>query len=161
MKKKYLFEVILALLIIIEIILITFNYVDKCEIAKLLEIDNINDFSVQELKESLGYDSANPIFIKFKISVDKYEKYNLKYEDVSIDDYIYEGEITNKKHKISDDYYMCYYEKVIYSKEEKAQFRKIKNNKLFFIINSIILSILIFVYATKKIIVLVKKHKYI
>lgn len=112
-----------------------------------MEIDNVNDFSVQELKESLGYGSATPIFIKFKILVDKYEEYNLKYEDVSLDDYIYEGEITNKKHKISDNYYMCYYEKTIYDNTDKDRFKKFKIDRMFLKLSSVILIFLIMIYA--------------
>ena len=85
---------------IVELVLIIFNFISKYKISKRLKIENLNDFSVQGLKESLGYGSSEPIFIKFKISFDKYREYNLQYQDVVSDDYIYEGEITNKKQKI-------------------------------------------------------------
>lgn len=92
----------MTMFIIIEIILIVFNYKNKYEISKILEIDNINDFSIQKLKEVSGYDSSKTIFIKFKISVDKYEKYNLKYEDVNSNSVYTKEKLTNKKKKISN-----------------------------------------------------------
>lgn len=97
--KKYLFGIFIVMFIIIEIILSAFNYMDKYEISKILEIDNINDFSVRELKGLSNYGSSKFVFIKFRISSDKYEKYNLKYEDLDLNLAIYEGEITNKKKK--------------------------------------------------------------
>lgn len=139
------------MVIIIEITLIAFNYIDKYEISKILKIDNISDFSVRKLKGLSDYGSSKSVFIKFKISFDKYEKYNLKYEDLNSDSAIYEGEITNKKKKISDNYYMCYYEKVIYNENEIDKFRKMKNNRFFLEINTIILITIIFVYSIKKI----------
>lgn len=149
--KKHLFGIFMTMFIIIEITLIVFNYKNKYEISKILEIDNINDFSIQKLKEVSGYDSSKTIFIKFKISVDKYEKYNLKYVDVNSNSDIYEGEITNKKKKISNNHYMCYYEKVTYSENEINDFRELKNNRLLLEINTIILIFIIFVYSIKRI----------
>lgn len=149
--KKHLFEIIIVIFMVVELVLIIFNFIDKCKISNRLEIDNMNDFSIQELKESLGYGSSKPIFIKFKISFDKYKEYNLQYEDAS-DDYIYEGEIINKKQKISDNYYMCYYESVIYDNKEKQEFKRMKNNRFFLKVNSTILIFLLFVYVVKKII---------
>lgn len=149
--KKHLFEIIIVIFMVVELILIIFNFIDKCKISKRLEIENMNDFSIQELKESLGYGSSKPIFIKFKISFDKYKEYNLQYQDAS-DDYIYEGEIINKKQKISDNYYMCYYESVIYDNKEKQEFKRMKNNRFFLKVNSTILIFLLFVYVVKKII---------
>lgn len=150
--KKHLFEIVVLIFMIIEVVLITFNFINKYEISKILKIDNMNDFSVLELKGLSGYGSSKPIFIKFKISFDKYKEYNLQYQDVVLDDYIYEGEITNKKQKISDNYYMCYYESVIYDNKEKEQFREMKNNRLFLKVNSILLIFLLFVYIIRKII---------
>lgn len=95
-------------------------------------------------------DSERPLYIKFKISIDKYEKYNLTYIDTALDDNVYEGEITNKKQKISDKYYMCYYEKVIYDNEQKVEFRKIKYNRLLLKANSIILLLIICAFILKK-----------
>lgn len=149
--KKYLFGIFIVMFIIIEIILSAFNYMDKYEISKILEIDNINDFSVRELKGLSNYGSSKFVFIKFRISSDKYEKYNLKYEDLDLNLAIYEGEITNKKKKISDNYYMCYYEKVIYNENEIEKFRKMKNNRFFLEINTIIVILLIFIYSIKMI----------
>ena len=133
-----------------EIILIIFNYIGKSYIAKILEIENINDFYIKDLGESLGLDSARPLYIKFKISIDKYEKYNLTYIDTALDDNVYEGEITNKKQKISDKYYICYYEKVIYDNKQKVEFRKIKYNRLLLKANSIILLLIICAFILKK-----------
>lgn len=65
---------------------------------------------------------------------------------------LYEGEIINKKQKISDNYYMCYYESVIYDNKEKQEFRGMKNNRFFLKVNSTILIFLLFVYVVKKII---------
>ena len=89
-------------------------------------------------------DSARPLYIKFKISIDKYEKYQIQ------NDNLYEGEITNKKQKISDKYYMCYYEKVIYDNKQKVEFRKIKYNRLLLKANSIILLLIICAFILKK-----------
>ena len=75
----------------------------------------------------------------------------MKYEDVNSNSDIYEGEITNKKKKISNNHYMCYYEKVTYSENEINDFRELKNNRLFLEINTIILIFIIFVYSIKRI----------
>ena len=89
--RKNLFKISIVFFTIIEIILIIFNYIGKSNIAKILEIENINDFYIKDLGESLGLDSARPLYIKFKISIDKYEKYNLTYIDTALDDNVYEG----------------------------------------------------------------------
>lgn len=148
--KKHLLEIIVVIFMVIEVILIAFDFINKYEISKILKIDNMNDFSVQELKGLSGYGSSKPIFIKFKISFDKYKEYNLQYQDVVSDDYIYEGEITNKKQKISVNYYMCYYESVIYDDKEKEQFRGMINNRFFLKVNSTISIFLLFVYVIRK-----------
>lgn len=148
--KKHLLEIIVVIFMVIEVILIAFDFINKYEISKILKIDNMNDFSVQELKGLSGYGSPKPIFIKFKISFNKYKEYNLQYQDVVSDDYIYEGEITNKKQKISDNYYMCYYESVIYDDKEKEQFRGMINNRFFLKVNSTISIFLLFVYVIRK-----------
>ena len=150
--KKHLLKIIIVIFMVVELILIIFNFINKYKISKKLKIDNMNDFSIQELKESLGYGSSRPIFIKFKISFDKYKKYNLQYQDVTSDDCIYEGEITNKKQKMSDNYYICYYETVIYGNKEKQEFRVMKNNRFFLKVNSTVLIFLLFIYVVRKII---------
>lgn len=157
--KKHLFEILIVIFIIIEVILMSITYVDKYEIAKIIKIDNINDFSVKKLKESKGPGSESPIFIKFKISSNKYKEYNLRYQDEISDDYIYEGEITNKKQKISDNYYMCYYESIIYDNKEKEQFREIMSNRFLLKVNSMILIFLLFVYITRKIMNIINQKK--
>jgi len=98
----------------------------------MLKIGNINDFYIQNMKELFEPSSESQIYIQFKINIDKYEKYDLQYMDISNSDSIFEGEIINKKQKISDTKYMCYYEKVIYSKREKDEFRKFKNDRIFY-----------------------------
>jgi len=130
--KKNLFKIILFLLIILEITLIIFNYINKYRISEMLKIGNINDFYIQNMKELYEPSSESQIYIQFKINIDKYEKYDLQYMDISNSDSIFEGEIINKKQKISDTKYMCYYEKVIYSKREKDEFRKFKNDRIFY-----------------------------
>ena len=70
--------------------------------------------------------------------------------DVNSNESIYEGEITNKKMKISDKYYICYYEKVVYNKEQKDEYRKIKNDIILFKTNTIMLSFLILIYIINK-----------
>lgn len=150
--KKYLFEIIVIIFMVIEVVLIVFNFINKYEISKILKIDNMNDFFVQELKGLSGYGTSKTIFIKFKISFDKYKEYNLQYQDVVLDDHIYEGEITNKKQRISDNYYMCYYESVIYNDKEKEQFRKMMNNRFLLKVNSTISILLLFIYVIRKII---------
>lgn len=149
--KKHLFEIIVIIFMVIEVVLIVFNFINKYEISKILKIDNMNDFFVQELKGLSGYGTSKTIFIKFKISFDKYKEYNLQYQDVVLDDHIYEGEITNKKQKISDNYYMCYYESVIYNDKEKEQFRKMMNNRFLLKVNSTISILLLFIYVIRKI----------
>ncbi len=42
MKKK-LFEIVFMFLIISEVILIVYNYINKNKIAKILEINDVND----------------------------------------------------------------------------------------------------------------------
>lgn len=150
--KKHLFEIVLVIFMVIEVVLIAFNFINKYEISKMLKIDDMNDFSVQKLKVLSGYGSSKSIFIKFKISFDKYKEYNLQYQDVVSDDYIYEGEIINKKQKVSDNYYMCYYESVIYDNKEKEQFRGMANNRFFLKVNSVVSIFLLFVYVIRKII---------
>lgn len=150
--KKHLFKIIVIIFMVIEVVLIVFNFINKYEISKILKIDNMNDFFVQELKGLSGYGTSKTIFIKFKISFDKYKEYNLQYQDVVLDDHIYEGEITNKKQKISDNYYMCYYESVIYNDKEKEQFRKMMNNRFLLKVNSTISILLLFIYVIRKII---------
>lgn len=150
--KKHLFKIIVIIFMVIEVVLIVLNFINKYEISKILKIDNINDFFVQELKGLSGYGTSKTIFIKFKISFDKYKEYNLQYQDVVLDDHIYEGEITNKKQKISDNYYMCYYESVIYNDKEKEQFRKMMNNRFLLKVNSTISILLLFIYVIRKII---------
>lgn len=149
--KKHLFEIIVIIFMVIEVVLIVLNFINKYEISKILKIDNMNDFFVQELKGLSGYGTSKTIFIKFKISFDKYKEYNLQYQDVVSDDHIYEGEITNKKKKISDNYYMCYYESVIYNDKEKEQFRKMMNNRFLLKVNSTISILLLFIYVIRKI----------
>lgn len=149
--KKHLFEIIVIIFMVIEVVLIVFNFINKYEISKILKIDNMNDFFVQELKGLSGYGTSKTIFIKFKISFDKYKEYNLQYQDVVSDDHIYEGEITNKKKKISDNYYMCYYESVIYNDKEKEQFRRMMNKRFLFKVNSTISILLLFIYVIRKI----------
>lgn len=144
-------KIFLIIIIIIEIILIIVNYFNKYKIAKILNISNINDFFIINMKESIGYDSQRPIYIQFKISIDNYQKYNLMYEDVYSDDNIYEGEITNKKQKISDKYYMCYYETVIYNAKEKINFKITKFNRFYLKLATIVLIILILCYIPKMI----------
>lgn len=46
---------------------------------------------------------------------------------------------------------MCYYEKVIYNENEIEKFRKMKNNRFFLEINTIIVILLIFIYSIKMI----------
>ena len=143
MKRYFLIIIIL----IINILLFIVNYMQKCEIAKRLEIENINDFSILEIKDNLGYETAKPIYIKFKISVDSFNKYNLKYEDVKSDDDIETGEITNKKQKVDDNNYICYYEKIIYDKDEKNSLKNVYRNMIFLRIANIALIILIIFYG--------------
>lgn len=150
--KKHLFEIIVIIFMVIEVVLIVFNFINKYEISKILKIDNMNDFFVHELKGLSGYGTSKTIFIKFKISFDKYKEYDLQYQDVVLDYHIYEGEITNKKQKISDNYYMCYYESVIYNDKEKEQFRRMMNNRFLLKVNSTISILLLFIYVIRKII---------
>lgn len=145
--KRY---ILIIIILIINILLFIVNYNEKYEIAKRLEIENINDFSILEIKNSLGYETIKPIYIKFKISVDNYNKYNLNYKDIKSDDDIFDGEITNKKQKTNDNNYICYYEKVIYNKDEQNNLKNIYRNMIFLKIANITSIILIIAYGINK-----------
>ena len=141
--KKNKFKKIFIIFIIIEIVLLIFNYIDKCKIAQTLDISSVNDFKVEELKKLSKDDKQTTICIKFKISIDKYNKYALTYEDVKADSNVYVGEVTNKKKLISNKYYMCYYENIIYSQKEKSAFREMEIDRFLLKANNIILICLI------------------
>ena len=143
---------IILVFILIELILIFFSYSNKKEVADLLKIGNTSQFAIKEMKEDIGPGSDTPIYIKFKISIDNYEKNNLKYQEETTEKGILEGEITNKRVKISDQYYMCYYETVLYG-QKINQFRRIKFTRIFIRISTILLWIIvgISIYKNRKV----------
>ena len=53
---------------------------------------------------------------------------------------------------MSDDYYICYCETVIYDNKEKQEFRGMKNNRFSLKVNSTVLIFLLFIYVIRKII---------
>ncbi len=141
--KKNKFKKILMIFVIIEIVLLIFNYIDKCKIAQTLDINSVSDFKVEELKKLSQNDQQTTICIKFKISTDKYNKYALTYEDVKADSNVYVGEVANKKKMLSNKYYMCYYENIIYSQKEKSAFREMEIDRFLLKTNNIILICLV------------------
>ena len=147
--KKNILKLICIICIILEVLLFILYNNSKKEIGKILNIDNSSDFKIEDIRESLGVGSDNPFYITFKISIDKYNYYNLQYSNVSSSSMVYEGEITNKKQKIDDNYYMCYYEKVLYSKDEKDKIKNIKRNMFYLKLNTIVTIIVIFIEVIK------------
>ena len=159
--KKRLLTILLAIFVIIELVLVIFTYFNKKglakEVTKILEIEDTNQFFV----EKIIYDGAGPgsevfVCIKFKISISDYEKNNLKYITVETEEGIEEGEVTNKKVKVSDKYYMCYYEKLLYSSEEKDRFKELKQHnsgnllEMALIANTLVIIILIVILIRKR-----------
>ena len=123
----------------IEILLIYKDNINKNKIAQILEIENINDISIKNIKISnQGQGSEAIIYIKFKIATQKYEEYQLEYSDESSEQNIYEGEVKNKKLKENNNY-ICYYEKVANSPTQQQELTQIRNTKYYLIINSILL----------------------
>ena len=152
--KKRLLTILLAVFVIIELVLVIFTYFNKKELAKVVT-------KILEIEEKIIYDGAGPgsevfVCIKFKISISDYEKNNLKYITVETENGIEEGEVTNKKVKVSDKYYMCYYEKLLYSSEEKDRFKELKQRnsgnflETALITNTLVIIILIVILIRKR-----------
>ena len=134
MKKRLIYNAIIILLIMIEILLIYKDNINKNKIAQILEIENINDISIKNIKISnQGQGSEAIIYIKFKIATQKYEEYQLEYSDESSEQNIYEGEVKNKKLKENNNY-ICYYEKVANSPTQQQELTQIRNTKYYLII---------------------------
>lgn len=149
MKKRLIYNAIIILLIMIEILLIYKNNINKNKIAQVLEIENTNDISIKNIKISnQGQGSETIIYIKFRITTQKYEEYQLEYSDESSEQNIYEGEIQNKKIKDNNNY-ICYYEKVANSPTQQQELTQIRNTKYYLIINSILLICAIILLITK------------
>lgn len=152
MKKKIIYYIIIGIFAITECFLMYFSYVNKNKIAEILEIENINDISIKNIKISTqGQGSEAILYIKFKIATQKYEEYQLNYSDESSEKNIYEGEIKNKKIKDNNDY-ICYYEKIIDNKSQKQELSQIRNAKYYLIVNSVFLifTILLAIVRLKK-----------
>lgn len=139
MKKRLIYNAIIILLIMIEILLIYKDNINKNKIAQILKIENKNDISIKDIKISnQGQGSEAIIYIKFKISTQKYEEYQLEYSNESSEQNIYEGEVKNKKLNENNNY-ICYYEKVVDNPNQQREITQIRNTKYYLIINSILL----------------------
>ncbi len=139
MRKRIFYYIIIILLIMIECFLVYKNNSDKNKITKILNIENASDISINDIRISNhGQGSEAILYIKFKITAQKYEEYQLDYSDETSEKNIYEGEIKNKKIK-NDNEYICYYEKVIDDKSPKQEISQIRNMKYYLIINSVFL----------------------
>lgn len=139
MRKRIFYYIIIILLIMIECFLVYKNNSDKNKITKILNIENASDISINDIRISNhGQGSEAILYIKFKITAQKYEEYQLDYSDETSEKNIYEGEIKNKKIK-NDNEYICYYEKVIDDKSQKQEISQIRNMKYYLIINSVFL----------------------
>ena len=139
MRKRIFYYIIIILLIMTECFLIYKNNSNKNKITKILNIENANDISINDIKISNhGQGSETILYIKFRISTQKYEEYQLEYTDESSEKNIFEGEIKNKKIKDNNEY-ICYYEKVIDSSNQQRELTQIRNTKYYLIINSVIL----------------------
>ena len=67
-----------------ECFLIYKNNSNKNKITKILNIENANDISINDIKISNhGQGSETILYIKFRISTQKYEEYQLEYTDES------------------------------------------------------------------------------
>lgn len=136
----------------IECFLVYKNNIYKNKIAQILNIENAKDISTKDIKISnQGQGSETILYIKFRISTQKYEEYQLEYTDESSEKNIFEGEIKNKKIKDNNEY-ICYYEKVIDSSNQQRELTQIRNTKYYLIINSIFLifTILLMIVRLKK-----------
>ena len=149
--KKSKFNIILMIVIIglfiIEIFLLIMNNKYKYDIAKIIGIDNANDFDIEKITISYG-PGTDPIYITFKIFIDNYNKYKLNYYDVKNEDDFYEGEITNKK-ITGDNYYICCYATSGYDTENIKVINKTKNNIIQLKFTGAILIILIILFIIR------------
>lgn len=152
MKKRIFYYSTIILFIMIECFLVYKNNIYKNKIAQILNIENAKDISTKDIKISnQGQGSETILYIKFRISTQKYEEYQLEYTDESSEKNIFEGEIKNKKIKDNNEY-ICYYEKVIDSSNQQRELTQIRNTKYYLIINSIFLifTILLMIVRLKK-----------
>lgn len=138
---------LIIVLFIIEIYNLALNIKYKYDIAKIVEIDNIKDFNIKEIKRCYG-PGIDSMFITFKISVDNYNKHLLNYYDVEKDSDFYEGEIANKKIKVNN-YYICCYATSGYDTEDVKIMSKTKNNKILIKIIEISLILLIIIWLIR------------
>ncbi len=140
---------VIIILFIIEIYMLSLKTKCKYDIAKIIKIDNVKDFEIKKIIRSYGT-GTDPMFIKFKISIDNYNKYSLEYYDVEKEKNFYEGEIANKKIKI-DNYYICCYATAGYNTENIKTLKNAKNSMIKFKFIGVLLIILIIVYVIRKI----------
>lgn len=148
-KSKFntILMVAIIVLFIIEIYILALNNKYKYDIAKIIEIGNVNDFYIEKIASSYG-PGTDPIFITFKISIENYNKYTLNYYEVENDNDFYEGEIINKKKKV-DNYYICCYETSGYDIENIKIINKAKNNIIQLKFTGAILIILIILFIIR------------
>lgn len=149
MKKNKLLIIVIIILLIIAIFILTLNIKYKYNISKILEIDNINDFSIKKISRSYGIGN-DPMFITFKISIVNYNKYSLNYYDVNTENDFYKGEISNKKTQ-NGNYYICCYETSGYNNETIKTLNNAKNNLIQLKFIKILLIIIIIIFIIKMI----------
>lgn len=146
--KKTICILLIVIMAIIEIILVYINLKNHVVIAERIGISNWTDFYIENILVSgFGPGSDNRIYITFKIPIDKYNMYNLKYRDANDNwDSIYYGEIANKKVQTSDFMYKCIYEKMTHDKEEKNELSQMMIARLSLKAMTFILSLFIIIY---------------
>lgn len=134
MKKKVLIIIPIILIIAIFTILIIKDIKNKTEVfvanrqelMKVLGINNSETFLPISIKRvSLGFgDTTECYLLKFKISIEDYNKNSLKYEDTDT------TEVSlNWKEKKDEKTYICYVREWEYNNYRKELFNKLKELK--------------------------------
>lgn len=134
MKKKVLIIIPIILIIAIFTILIIRDIKNKTEVfvanrqelMKVLGINNSETFLPISIKRvSLGFgDTTECYLLKFKISIEDYNKNSLKYEDTDT------TEVSlNWKEKKDEKTYICYVREWEYNDYRKELFNKLKELK--------------------------------
>ena len=134
MKKKVLIIIPIILIIAIFTILIIRDIKNKTEVfvanrqelMKVLGINNSETFLPISIKRvSLGFgDTTECYLLKFKISIEDYNKNSLKYEDTDT------TEVSlNWKEKKDEKTYICYVREWEYNNYRKELFNKLKELK--------------------------------
>lgn len=134
MKKKVLIIIPIILIIAIFTILIIRDIKNKTEVfvanrqelMKVLGINNSETFLPISIKRvSLGFgDTTECYLLKFKISIEDYNKNSLQYKDIDT------TEVSlNWKEKKDEKTYICYVRECEYNNYRKELFNKLKELK--------------------------------